>query len=193
MDAEAETEFEFPRIESPGVIDEPIAGTQATPDRGHDHDHDHEPEAHACRSCGRVVLGPGGILGATSTRVDLSYLTTLLESNGGPNGGGYTPTDEDEANGPRVHVVARADTSAARTVCAQPVKPAMVDEHKIAPLNRERERIKIPEPNWRGDCAGTWVPQDGCYYVPLACGGRSGAADGHARPQRDQHPHAALE
>ena len=123
MDAEAETEFEFPRIESPGVIDEPIAGTQATPDHARPRPRPrHEPESHACHSCGRVVLGPGGILGATSTRVDLSYLTTLLESNGGPDGGGYTPTDEDEANGPRVHVVARADTSAARTVCAQPVK-----------------------------------------------------------------------
>ena len=38
MDAEAETEFEFPRIESPGVIDEPIAGTQTTPEHGHDHE-----------------------------------------------------------------------------------------------------------------------------------------------------------
>jgi Fanconi anemia group J protein len=189
MDAEAETKFEFPRIESPGVIDEPIAGTQTTPEHGHDH----EPESHACHSCGRVVLGPGGILGATSTRVDLSYLTTLLESNGGPDGGGYTPTDEDEANGPRVHVVARADTSAARTVCAQPVKPAMVDERKReAPLNRESERIgavsKIPEPNWRGDCAGTWVPQDGCYYVPLACGGRWTGV----RVEAADHTHAHL-
>ena len=46
-------------------------------------EHGSEPEfgpAYACPSCGCAVLGPGGILSATRTRVDLSYLTTLLES-----------------------------------------------------------------------------------------------------------------
>jgi hypothetical protein len=69
----------------------------------------------------------------------------------------------------------------------------MVDERKReAPLNRESERIgavsKIPEPNWRGDCAGTWVPQDGCYYVPLACGGRWTGV----RVEAADHTHAHL-
>ena len=118
-----------------------------------------------------MVLGPGGILGATSTRVDLSYLTTLLESNGGPDGGGYTPTDEDEANGPRVHVVARADTSAARTVCAQPVKREQRDERKMeAP--RKGSELRSRNRTGAATAPGRGYPRTGAItYRWRAAGG----------------------
>ena len=74
----------------------------------------------------------------------------------------------------------RDDAIAARSACAKPV-----------PLSRAAgdgdagERDDVPAPNWAGDVRGVWVPQDGCYLVPLRCGGawvgaRVDAAD-HAR------------
>ena len=146
------------------------------------------------------MLGPSGILGATRTRVDLSYLTTLLESNPG----GFTPSEDDEAFGPRTCVVSRADTSAARTTCAQPVKMADAgiepsnpqthesnrhrSNHRARSLPPTQLRSPVPEPNWAGDCAGAWVPQDGCYYVPLACRGLWVGA----RVEAADHEHAHL-
>ena len=191
MDAEdTEQRLDFPEYDA-------IAGTQAEPDQPEPRPDEpaSEPE-YACPSCGCAVLGPGGILGATRARIDLSYLTTLLESNPG----GFTPSEEDEAFGPRTRVVSRADTSAARTTCAQPVKkdsnpglePANPRTHES---NRHRRRrslptqpSRVPEPNWGGDCAGAWVPQDGCYYVPLACRGLWVGA----RVEAADHEHAHL-
>ena len=46
----------------------------------------------------------------------------------------------------------------------------------------------VPAPNWEGDCAGAWVPQDGCYYVPLACRGLWVGA----RVEAADHEHAHL-
>ena len=204
MDAEdTEQRLDFPEYDA-------IAGTQAEPDQPEPEpdvpgsEHGSEPgssgPAYACPSCGCAVLGPGGILGATRTRVDLSYLTTLLESNPG----GFTPSEDDEAFGPRTCVVSRADTSAARTTCAQPVKMADAgiepsnpqthesnrhrSNHRARSLPPTQLRSPVPEPNWAGDCAGAWVPQDGCYYVPLACRGLWVGA----RVEAADHEHAHL-
>ena len=105
MDAEdTEQRLDFPEYDA-------IAGTQAEPDQPEPRPEPaskpaSEPE-YACPSCGCAVLGPGGIIGATRARIDLSYLTTLLESN--PRrvhavGGGRSLWAEDARGEPRRHL-----------------------------------------------------------------------------------------
>ena len=93
----------------------------------------------------------------------LSYLATLSEANarGSTNARG-SPLS--------VLVVPRVQAAALRTACVRPV-PRERDASSASPRKGSSDK-KIPAPNWGGEFEGAYVPQDGCFYVPLQCEGR---------------------
>ena len=154
--------------------------------------------APATSSAGAGAAGAGvggGARGIKRRRLDLSYLRTLLEANAAAGaltsraaGAALSP----DAPDPVVLIVPREDASAARNICARPVPIPLSEVSGTVPAASSASAAgtdagSIPAPNWTGDCEGVWVPQDGCYYVPLRCGDRwIGArveATDHARRQ----------
>ena len=67
-------------------------------------------------------------------------------------------------------VVPRVQAAALRTACVRPV-PRERDASSASPRKGSSDK-KIPAPNWGGEFEGAYVPQDGCFYVPLQCEGR---------------------
>ena len=67
-------------------------------------------------------------------------------------------------------VVPRVQAAALRTACGRPV-PRERNASSASPRKGSSDK-KIPAPNWGGEFEGAYVPQDGCFYVPLRCEGR---------------------